>query len=601
MPLYTPLPEGSVRLLRLLPRSDEHSRIECQLIACSLLNSGSNHPYEALSYRWGPEKDQKPVYVNNCELSVRANLHAALSHLQDRFIERIIWIDAICINQEDNDEKGHQVQSMAKIYAKASRVIVWLGQAAGGSDQALEVIRKAAEDQHRECAIDKFNQQAVLTLLKREWFQRIWVLQEVAAARHVLIKCGPTEIDGYAFCSGLNALNLSYKTSPNLQGIIPPIAHLITGAVFRPPYERYEPNRPGRFSLNIRPLSELVDMYHARKATDPLDKVYALLGMSSDDPNVMGLSVNYETSWKDVFLKLVKFSLSDQMSVSTWDGMEVAVIEGKGCILGEVSSIRKDSTRHDRQHVDITWKNAPSYFDTKGKQSSHFTFQASAKPIQADEKAMRIMDDLLIDDKAALIEAKYKEYGQTPLSWAAERGHEAVVRLLLDKGAAVDREDKEDWTPLLWAAVRAHEAVVQLLLDKGAAVDKEDKKGRTPLLWAAGRAHEAVVQLLLDKGAAVDKEDKKGRTPLSWAAERGHEAVVRLLLDKGAAVDREDNEDWTPLLWAAERGHEAVVRLLLDKGAAVGEGSEKVLTPRFWAAVGGHKAVERLLELHAVR
>ncbi|KAK5637314.1 hypothetical protein RRF57_013026 [Xylaria bambusicola] len=175
MPLYTPLPEGSVRLLRLLPRSDEHSRIECQLNAYSLLDSESNHPYEAISYEWGPEKDQKTVYVNNRALSVRANLYAALSHLQDRFIERIIWIDAICINQENNDEKALQVQFMARIYAKASRVIVWLGQAAGSSDQALEVIRKAAEEQYTESAIDKLNQQAVLTLLRREWFQRIWV------------------------------------------------------------------------------------------------------------------------------------------------------------------------------------------------------------------------------------------------------------------------------------------------------------------------------------------------------------------------------------------------------------------------------------------
>jgi hypothetical protein len=90
-------------------------------------------------------------------------------------MERIIWIDAICINQEDNDEKGQQVQSMAKIYAKASRVIVWLGEAAGDSDHALEVIRKAAEEQYTNSAIDKPNQQSIFTLLERPWFQRIWV------------------------------------------------------------------------------------------------------------------------------------------------------------------------------------------------------------------------------------------------------------------------------------------------------------------------------------------------------------------------------------------------------------------------------------------
>ncbi|KAF5696935.1 het [Fusarium mundagurra] len=105
-------------------------------------------------------------------------------------------VHAICINQRDSNEKGKQVQSMAKIYAKASRVIVWLGEAAASSDQALEEIRIVAV---KNPAINETNhQQAILALLEREWFQRIWVLQEVAAARHVLIKCGSMEIDGYA-------------------------------------------------------------------------------------------------------------------------------------------------------------------------------------------------------------------------------------------------------------------------------------------------------------------------------------------------------------------------------------------------------------------
>lgn len=127
MALYEPLPEGSVRLLRLLPCSDQHSEIRCKVFICPLLTSGSTHLYDALSYVWGPEDNQSSIYIEDYKMSVRANLHAALLHLRDRFIERIIWIDAICINQEDNDEKGQQVQSMAEIYAKATRVIVWLG------------------------------------------------------------------------------------------------------------------------------------------------------------------------------------------------------------------------------------------------------------------------------------------------------------------------------------------------------------------------------------------------------------------------------------------------------------------------------------------
>jgi hypothetical protein len=176
--VYTPLPTGSVRLLRLLPYSNEHPGIRCNLFTCPLLGSGSTHPYEAISYVWGPENNQQTIDIDNCELSVRANLYAALSHLQDPFLERIIWIDAVCINQDDSNEKGQLVQSMAEIYARASRVIVWLGEAAGDSDQAFEfLIRKAAEEQHTNLATEKKNsiEQSILTLLERPWFRRIWV------------------------------------------------------------------------------------------------------------------------------------------------------------------------------------------------------------------------------------------------------------------------------------------------------------------------------------------------------------------------------------------------------------------------------------------
>ena len=164
-----------------MPHKDEKAPIQCQLFEYPLQKLGEGtYLYEALSYEWGSRHNRQPVYIqsddkSNCHLLVTANLHTALSHLRDRYIERTIWVDAISINQRNNDEKGQQVQFMAKIYGKASRVIVWLGEAAGDSDQALEIIRKATEEEHTNSAIDETNQQAILNLLKRQWFQRIWV------------------------------------------------------------------------------------------------------------------------------------------------------------------------------------------------------------------------------------------------------------------------------------------------------------------------------------------------------------------------------------------------------------------------------------------
>ena len=181
MPSYhhSPLPEGSVRLLRLLPHRDESSRIECRLTVCHLLDSGTAHPFDALSYAWGSGDSSKLILIDNREYGVGANLHAALLHLRDGFVDRIVWVDAICIDQTNTEEKSRQVQSMAKIYAKASRVIVWLGEAAAASDQALEDLRMSPNRQ----SLHKINKQAILDLLKRSWFQRIWVRRQARSTR----------------------------------------------------------------------------------------------------------------------------------------------------------------------------------------------------------------------------------------------------------------------------------------------------------------------------------------------------------------------------------------------------------------------------------
>jgi ankyrin repeat protein len=189
------------------------------------------------------------------------------------------------------------------------------------------------------------------------------------------------------------------------------------------------------------------------------------------------------------------------------------------------------------------------------------------------------------------VETKDKNYGQTPLSWAAEKGHEAVVKLLLEKGAEMEtKDDNYSRTPLSWAAEKGHEAVVKLLLEKGAEMEtKDDNFGRTPLSWAAMNGHEAVVKLLLEKGA-------ESQTPLSWAAMNGHEAIVKLLLEKGAEMETKDNIGQTPLSWAAVKGHEAVVKLLLEKGAEMETKDDNFgQTPLSWAAMNGHEAVVKLL------
>jgi hypothetical protein len=179
---YPPLSPGSdsIRLLRLMPHKDENAPIQCELFEYSLQESvKGTHLYEALSYVWGSPETSESISIDKHNLPVTANVHAALSSLRDRSFERIIWADFICINQEDEkDEKERQIQSMAKIYGQANRVVVYLGVAADASDQALEDIRVAAEDESTNLSISEKSQKVILKLLERPWFQRIWVSEQ---------------------------------------------------------------------------------------------------------------------------------------------------------------------------------------------------------------------------------------------------------------------------------------------------------------------------------------------------------------------------------------------------------------------------------------
>jgi hypothetical protein len=167
--------------------------------------------------------------------------------------------------------------------------------------------------------------------------------------------CGSIGIDGYAFYLGVNHF---YEVHRDLESSIRSITYLIGGSIFRP---KHVISSSGKASLDIRPLGELIDMFHTHEATKPIDKVYALLGMSSDNLSTAGLLPDYEVPWEKLFKDLIKFLLYKQVYVKTWGDGERAVIKSKGCILGQVLSVESD----DRYRVNIIFKNMPDYLGCK--------------------------------------------------------------------------------------------------------------------------------------------------------------------------------------------------------------------------------------------
>lgn len=473
------------------------------------------------------------------------------------------------------------------------------------------------------------------------------------------------------------------------------------------------PIQRGRFTLSIRPLAELADLFHTRLATVAADKVYALLGMSSDNATAAGLSADYNMSWAAVFANLVTFSLSRDVSVETWDDKEVAVIRGKGRVLGRVSKV---------DGSEITWKETkasrkiPFKLEVSKSERRSFSTPVSSKPIRPGDvicllqgassptiirlhtdystiiriAVSSIMDGSKVGDAAAsqCLPSKtafpdsfmlvwdwhtsrepakeYKDFkmgqglpAQTTQSredldmatrwWAMGRLLEPVdqtgAQEHMEKSLGLGNtalggaegywesnhaiweewgdllaQERDGWVALAYAAEKGYQGVVWLILRHGGSPEAQDQEwGKTAMSWAAANGHEGIVRQLLQKGAAADTPSRYyTTTPLILAAKNGHEGVVRLLLDNGAAVDARcehrctyeeirlrrilkgvegdvDTQDadcgMTPLLMACTHGHERVVRLLLERGAEIELGNRLFQSPLFRAAEGGHEGI----------
>jgi ankyrin repeat protein len=156
----------------------------------------------------------------------------------------------------------------------------------------------------------------------------------------------------------------------------------------------------------------------------------------------------------------------------------------------------------------------------------------------------------------------------TQLITGAHLGHAVIVRLLPGAWWSLvepDPKDNRGHTPLSWASDRGYEALVRLLLEVKAETDSRDDEGQTPLSLVAERGKETVVRLLLQVGVDVDPRDKGHRTPSLHAAYRGHKDVVRLLLEAKAdprcVYDKRD----TPISAAIWRGFTKTAELLQKK------------------------------------
>ncbi|KAH7394789.1 heterokaryon incompatibility protein-domain-containing protein [Pyrenochaeta sp. MPI-SDFR-AT-0127] len=180
--LYSPLRRSESRLIHLHP-GQWSDPISLTLQPFSL--QPPELPFfEAVSYTWDDPMITTPVTCSGMTIQVMKSVENLLRRFRLAADTRLLWVDAMCINQEDLQERNDQVRAMDIIYQRASRVLIYLGEADDYSDSAMDAIaeRKPSTSSIQKMVLDFFEH--------RKWFSRVWVLQEVALADCALAICG---------------------------------------------------------------------------------------------------------------------------------------------------------------------------------------------------------------------------------------------------------------------------------------------------------------------------------------------------------------------------------------------------------------------------
>ncbi|KAG9503330.1 hypothetical protein J7337_006175 [Fusarium musae] len=171
-----------IRLLHLLPAKESTNPIACRL---EVVAFEENPVYEALSYCWGDNTLLQGTKCNNEAFQVTESLFSGLQHLRNDHTERTLWIDAICINQNDLEERQSQVKLMKDIYTKSERVVIWLG-----PDPPLMESTTFPDEIKNDFVRPNEAKKGAIAVLTRPWWTRTWTVQEMVLAPSAIIMCG---------------------------------------------------------------------------------------------------------------------------------------------------------------------------------------------------------------------------------------------------------------------------------------------------------------------------------------------------------------------------------------------------------------------------
>ena len=256
--------------------------------------------YTALSYTWSGLVTRSAMTISGIPLLITENLELALRRIRGPSRSKNLWVDAICINQNDSEEKSIQVSLMGDIYASATRTTVWLGEESAQSDVAMDFIHSLRDGIHTyDTKADQILTQAITELMGREWWTRVWVIQEALMSRRVILMCGDKEVDLVYFIQLIK--DKEFRKAFSIEDG-PKMPHRLTKRSFQNMTLKDKFKHPSLLSeqpfINLLTdwyaykqqaetsglnLMDLTLLTHGFRASVQRDKIFALLGLTTPE------------------------------------------------------------------------------------------------------------------------------------------------------------------------------------------------------------------------------------------------------------------------------------------------------------------------------
>ncbi|KAL9118904.1 MAG: hypothetical protein Q9187_004543 [Circinaria calcarea] len=339
---YSPLPQDSstIRLVELLP--GQSGRIRCKIHHSNRTeSSGPRTPYEALSYTWNTRGASEFIWCDDKVLPVSSNVYNALHRIRKTDTSKMLWVDAICIDQSCIQERNQQVGLMRFIYNRATQVVPWLGDASKYTRLAFDLINTIVSNttctngdlradpgaiwDNRAMAnmgLPHFPSpqwQALAKLFERPYFQRVWVVQELAVASSAIARCGALTIpwDRIEYVARLLVSTGWIGSLKNVYGIKTRPAFVRTISNCRLSFHELQ-GGPGI------PLSLLLCSGRRFQATDPRDKIIALMGLANNAGPDKSSSIvpDYSKSIVDLYRDITGHLITGERSLTLLSSVE---------------------------------------------------------------------------------------------------------------------------------------------------------------------------------------------------------------------------------------------------------------------------------------